>query len=313
MSKLSAKLTVIVLTFEESLHISRCLESVADVATSILVVDCFSTDGTVQIAESKGATVLQHVFVNYAAQFNWALAQVRATDGWILRLDADEYLSPVLVAEILDQLPSIAPEIDGVYCGRRMTFQRKMIRHGGIFPIRVLRLFRHGRGRCENRWMDEHIKVSGPTVHFRGDIIDDNLHTLTWWTNKHNMYASREAADLLNLKYRIIPFDSVAGLSASQAGIKRWIKESVYARLPGGYRALSYFLYRYIVRFGFLDGAKGTAFHVLQGFWYRYLVDAKIAEVESYLASKHCSPIDAIRLVLGIDMKATDDTSIAKQ
>ncbi len=123
-----------------------------------------------------------------------------------------------------------------------MTFQGKLIRFGGVFPIRVLRLFRNGRGSCENRWMDEHIKVAGLTENFSGEIIDDNLNSLTWWTAKHNGYASREAVDLLNLKYRFMPHDSVAGLrKASQAGVKRWIKESIYTRLPGGFRAFTYF------------------------------------------------------------------------
>ncbi len=153
--------------------------------------------------------------------------------------------------------------------------------------------------------MDEHIKVTGATEEFRGEIIDDNLQSLTWWTAKHNGYASREAVDLLNLKYRFMPHDSVASLkNASQAGIKRWIKESIYLRLPGGLRAFSYFFYRYIVRLGFLDGSSGTAFHLLQGFWYRYLVDAKIAEVERYIATHRCDPMEAIEQVLEIKLRS---------
>jgi hypothetical protein len=123
-----------------------------------------------------------------------------------------------------------------------MTFQGRLMRHGGIFPVRVLRLFRLGRGQCENRWMDEHIKVAGPTVDFKGELIDDNLNSLTWWTDKHNKYASREAVDLLNLQYHFMPHDSVASLrGGKQAGVKRWVKEVVYARLPGGFRAFAYF------------------------------------------------------------------------
>ena len=101
-----------------------------------------------------------------------------------------------------------------------MTFQGRLIRHGGVFPVRVLRLFRHGCGQCENRWMDEHIKVAGPTVDFKGELIDDNLNSLTWWTDKHNKYASREAVDLLNLQYHFMPRDTVASLrGGAQAGV----------------------------------------------------------------------------------------------
>lgn len=295
-------LTVIILTLNEARHLPRCLESVKKACGSIFVVDSFSTDDTVRIGQSYGAKVLQRPFVNYALQFNWALSQLDENVEWVLRLDADETLSSTLVAEILARLPAMGSHVDGVVCGRRMIFQGKLIRFGGVSPIRVLRIFRNGRGWCENRWMDEHVKVDGAIEDFRGDIIDDNLNSLTWWTAKHNHYASREAVDLLNLKYRFMPHDSVAGLRHSQAGVKRWIKESVYARLPRGFRASAYFFYRYVVRLGFLDGPSGTAFHFLQGFWYRYLVDAKIAEVERYIKTHACEPLDAIEQVLEINL-----------
>jgi hypothetical protein len=80
-----------------------------------------------------------------------------------------------------------------------MTFLGRPIRWGGVFPVRILRLFWHGKGRCEDRWMDEHILVEGQTAGFAGEIIDDNRNSLTWWTEKHNAYPSREVVDLLNL------------------------------------------------------------------------------------------------------------------
>jgi len=170
-----------------------------------------------------------------------------------------------------------------------------------VFPVRVLRLFRYGRGECENRWMDEHIKVAGATMDFEGELIDDNLNSLTWWIDKHNKYASREAVDLLNLEHGFMPHDSVAQLrGGSQVGFKRWLKERVYARLPGGFRAFAYFFYRYVIRLGFLDGQAGTAFHFLQGFWYRYLVDAKVAEVRRYMRNRGCDVRVAIEQVLGV-------------
>lgn len=294
----------IILVFNEEQHLARCIKSLQGVASEVVVADCYSTDTTLAIARAHGARIIQRTWVNYATQFNWALTQLEPTTDWVLRIDADEILTPELVAEIRERLSNIGPEIDGVYWGRRMTFQGHLIRHGGVFPVRVLRLFRNGRGQCENRWMDEHIKVAGPTVDFAGEMIDDNLNSLTWWTDKHNKYASREAVDLLNLEYGFIPHDSVAGLrTGSQAAVKRWIKESVYARLPGGFRAFVYFFYRYFIRLGFLDGQAGTAFHFLQGFWYRYLVDAKMAEVRRYMREKGVSVERAVEVVLGIRIK----------
>lgn len=165
----------------------------------------------------------------------------RAPTG-VLRLDADEIVFPELAQQIARGLGGFGAEIAGVYVSRRMCFLGRPIRWGGVFPIRVLRLFRVGEGRCEERWMDEHILVEGTTAGFDGEILDDNLNSLGWWTDKHNAYASREVVDLLNLEYGFIPHETVADLTGGeQAGVKRWLKEKVYARLPGGLRALRIF------------------------------------------------------------------------
>lgn len=298
------KLVAIVLTLNEERHLPRCLDSLAGVADEVLVMDSHSTDATQAIAMERGARFVPHDFVNQAQQFNWALTQLPADADWVLRLDADEYLTPGLVDEIRERLPALGPAVAGVTCGRRMTFQGRLIRHGGLFPVAVLRLFRAGHGRCENRWMDEHIVVDGETVAFRGELIDDNLNSLSWWTAKHNGYASREAVEMLNLRHGFLPRDTATDAPGGQAGAKRWLKEQVYARLPGGLRALLYFLYRYVLRLGFLDGRAGAAFHLLQGFWYRYLVDAKVAEVERHMREHGCDAVTAIEAVL--DIRVTD-------
>lgn len=295
-------LTVVILTRDEERHIARCIDSVAAIAQRIVVVDSGSTDRTVDIAQGHGATVKSHVWRNYATQFNWALDQLPEDTDWVMRLDADEVVSPELAAQITAALPGLGPEVEGVTMGRRMAFMGRPIRHGGVFPVKVLRIFRHGRGRCEDRWMDEHIKVSGKVVDLPGEMLDDNLNSLTWWTEKHNSYASREVVDLLNLEYGFMPHDTVAGFGKGQAGVKRWLKEQVYARLPGGLRASAYFIYRYLLRGGFLDGREGLAFHVLQGFWYRFLVDAKLAEVRKVLRETDISPEAALMRTTGIDV-----------
>jgi glycosyltransferase involved in cell wall biosynthesis len=295
------KIAAVILCFNEEHALPRCIGSLRGVADEILVVDSLSTDRTVEVARELGARVVSRPWMNYATQFNWGLTQLPSDTDWVIRIDADEYLTPALAREIRDVVPTLGPEVDGAYCGRSMTFQGVPVRFGGVFPIRVLRLFRHGRGQCENRWMDEHVKVSGATVDLRHELIDDNRRSLTWWTDKHNTYASREAVDLLNLKFGFMPHDTVATVrGGGQPGLKRWIKEVVYARLPGGARATAYFMYRYVLRLGFLDGRDAGAFHVLQGFWYRYLVDMKVAEVERYMRDTGADVRSAIREVLGL-------------
>jgi glycosyltransferase involved in cell wall biosynthesis len=302
-------LTVVILTKNEECHIERALSSVASIADRCLVVDSGSTDRTMELARVSGAEVLENPWVNYATQFNWALDQLPPETDWVLRLDADEIVTDPLAIDIIHELPTLGEEVSGAYISRRMTFLGRPIRWGGVFPIRVLRLFRHGKGRCENRWMDEHILVDGATTDLSGEIIDDNLNSLTWWTEKHNAYASREVVDLLNLEHGFMAHETVADLSGGQqAGIKRWLKERVYARLPGGVRAFAYFVYRYVIRLGFLDGKEGTAFHVLQGFWYRYLVDMKLHEVRTYMQVHDADVVDAIRDVLGITIHVDETT-----
>lgn len=296
-------ITVVMLTKNEAHHIERALASTRLFADRVFIADSGSTDATVERAEALGATVKFNPWVNYATQYNWALNQLPDDTEWVLRLDADEYITEALGQEIKAKIGALDPEISGVFVQRRMTFLRRPIKWGGIFPVQMLRLFRYGKGRCENRWMDEHILVDGPTVVFDGELIDDNMNSLTWWTEKHNAYACREAVDLLNLKYGFLAQETVADLKGGQqAGVKRWIKENIYARLPIGIRAFAYFFYRYIIRFGFLDGKEGTAFHFLQGFWYRYLVDIKIFEVERSMKRDNLSPEAAIRQVLGINI-----------
>lgn len=296
-------LTVVILTRNEAHHIVRALGSISAIADRIFVIDSGSSDETVSLAKAAGATVVVHPFVHQAQQFNWALGQLPADTEWVMRLDADEVVTKELAKEIEVCLPMIGPDVSGIYVSRRMTFLRRPIRWGGVFPIRVVRLFRFGTSRYENRWMDEHLIVKGPTANFKGEILDDNLGSLGAWIAKHNSYASREVVDILNATYGFMHQDSVARLrGGGQAGKKRWLKEHIYNRLPSGFRALFYFSYRYVVRLGFLDGYQGTAFHVLQGFWYRFLVDAKLFEIDQYMNEKNVDVYEAIEVILDIKL-----------
>ncbi|MEF2554106.1 glycosyltransferase family 2 protein [Aurantimonas sp. A2-1-M11] len=296
------RLTVVILTMNETKHIGRALRSVAPFADRCIVVDSGSTDDTVAQAQALGAEVFTHPFVNQARQFNWALDRLPADTGWVFRLDADEVVSEALGTEIAKRLPDLPDDVAGLTVPRRISFLGRPIRHGGLFPVHILRLFRLGRGRSEDRWMDEHIAVAGQVVALQSELLDDNLNPLGWWIDKHNRYASREAVELLNLDYGFTPHEKPADLrGGQQASVKRWLKERAYARLPGGLRALAYFLYRYVLRLGFLDGREGAAFHFLQGLWYRYLVDAKLYEVRLHMRRTGVDAVTAIREVLGID------------
>jgi glycosyltransferase involved in cell wall biosynthesis len=281
-------LTVVILTFNEQRHIARCINSLAPLGANIVVIDSFSTDHTAEIAEAGGAHVIKHSFVNYAQQFQWALDSAEICTPWVMRLDADEVIEPKLIAEILNKLPTLPENIVGVNIKRRHIFMGRWIRHGGRFPLVLLRIWRLGKGRIENRWMDEHMIVwGGQTVTFENYFSDVNLNDLSFFTAKHNSYATREAIDVLNEKYQFFVADRELSSKSSsvQAAVKRYLKESVYNRMPFWLGPLVYFLYRYIAQLGFLDGREGAIYHFLQGFWYRFLVGAKIVEFEKLLSA----------------------------
>lgn len=296
-------LTVIILTRNESLHIARAIRSVQQIAHRIVVVDSGSTDDTVTIAHAHGAEVLVHPFLTQAKQFNWALDQLPEDTDWIFRLDADEIVSPELARSLERTLPGLPATVAGASVARRMAFLRRPIRWGGVFPVRITRVLRYGRGRSEDRWMDEHILLDGEEAQLDGELLDDNLNPLGWWIDKHNAYASREVVEILDVEFDFLNRDR-HDTPEGQAGVKRWIKEKIYAQMPGGLRAFVYFFYRYVLRLGFLDGTAGTGFHVLQGFWYRYLVDMKLYEVKAAMKGENLDAVSAIHKVLGIDLLA---------
>ena len=201
-------LTVVLLTYNEERHIARAIESVRGIARAVVVIDSFSTDATVAIAERAGATVLANRFVNQARQFQWGMDHARIDTAWVMRLDADEIIEPDLAAEIAHKLPRLGPEVVGVNLKRKHIFMDRWIRHGGRYPLVMLRLWRNGHGRIEDRWMDEHMIVwGGRTVTFDGGFADHSLHDLSFFTDKHNRYATREAIDRLGRRYGLFAED----------------------------------------------------------------------------------------------------------
>ena len=281
-------ISVVTLTLNEERHIERAVRSVASLATKTFIVDSFSTDRTIELAREAGAHVVQHKFVNYAQQFQWALDNLPIETKWVMRLDADEVLTPELVEEIARQTANAPPDVTGINLNRRHIFLDRWIKHGGRYPLTLLRIWRKGAAKIEQRWMDEHmVLLHGRAITFEHDFSDHNLKDLTFFTDKHNKYATREAIDVLRQRYRLGgASDMPAMLSASrQAAAKRWIKERVYNHLPFWFGPFGYFFYRYFFQVGFLDGREGVIYHFLQAFWYRFLVAAKVAEYDRSLKS----------------------------
>ena len=273
-------ISVIILTFNEEKHIARCIKSLSTFTDKVFIVDSGSTDKTVEIAESLGAKVAVNQWVNYATQFNFGIENNPFKTKWLMRMDSDEYVLPELSDEINQTLFSTPEEISGMYIKRRVIFFEKWIKHGAFYPMWLMRIWRNGHGICEESWMDEHIKLfQGSVIHLEKDLVDHNLNNITWWTQKHNLYSIREVIDILNIKYNFRNFVAVEPkLFGTQEERKRYLKVK-YASVPLFTRPIFYFIYRYFIRLGFIDGKQGLMWHFLQGFWYRFLIDVKIFEI----------------------------------
>ena len=259
--------SVVILTFNSEATIGATLASLAGLTTDVHVVDSGSTDNTHDIVAASGAQLVHHPFVNYGSQRNWAIANLPLRHEWQLHLDADERLTPELKAEIATLVgANVDPAISGFYVPRLVHFHERPLRHGGMYPIYHMRLFRTGKGRCEDRKYDQHFFVDGGTRNLAHPMIDDIRLTLTEWTARHNRWADAEVDEILN----------PGGDGVIQAGSGDPVAEKRRAR---GF-------YRYVVKLGFLDGKEGLIFYVLQTLWFRFLIDAKLYERRKAMSRK---------------------------
>ncbi len=274
-------ITAIVLTYNEEKHIERCLNSIIEICNDIIIVDSFSSDKTKEICEKYSVNFFQNKWTNYSNQFNWAMNKIKTNNNWILRIDADEYLTSELVYNLKKQIKNVHSDVNGVLVDRLMYFMGKPLKRGGMYPIKHLRIWRKGHGKCEVKWMDERIMLTdGKTTYIKGDLVDHNLNSVNWWIAKHNGYAVRESIDYFNKKYN---FSKAVEIKSKFNGTKeeqrRRIK-SIYNRLPLLIRPFPFFIYRYFFCFGFLDGKRGLIWAFLQCLWYRFLVDTIIYEIK---------------------------------
>lgn len=266
-------LTVVILTFNESVNIRQAIDNTISWAKAVFVLDSGSQDDTVEIAKAMGAQVFHRVFDNYAAQRNYAIKELPISTEWMLFLDADEYLTEALKTEISDLLTG-TPAHQGYYLKRRFYFMGKWIRFGGYYPTWLLRLFRKDAAYCE-REINEHIRVKGTTGKLLNDFADNNHKDFTDWLSKHNKYATFEAEQLA------LPSQNLGRLTGSQAERKQWIRERIWSTLlPPLIRPFFYFIYRYLIRLGFLDGKIGFIFHFMHALAYQFIIDIKYLEIK---------------------------------
>ena len=249
-----ADVSVMIFTLNEEVNLPVCLASL-DWCDDVIVIDSFSADGTVKIAEERGARVYQRAFDGFGTQRNWALDHVEPRHEWIMILDADERVPPGLAGEIGEKARTAPTSVAAYRVRRRFHLWGRWLRYSGLYPTWVVRFIRRGRVRYVNRGHAETQEVDGEIGDLDNDLIDENFKGMDEWFERQNRYSTKDA------EFEIAAAGSPGGWRAllskdaleRRAGLKR-----LGARVP--FRPTLYFLYSYLFRLGFLDGRDGFVF-----------------------------------------------------
>ena len=226
-------LSVVIITFNEEATIARCLRAVEGVGEEIVVIDSFSTDGTVAICRQHGVRVIQHAFAGYVAQKNFATDQ--ASFDYVLQLDADEVLTDELRQSIYAARQNWQ---HAAYSLARLTnYCGSWVRHGGWYPDRKLRLYDRRLGRWQGLLLHERYEVSAgqTTGQLAGDALHYSYDSIAQHVRQLNKFTSITAQE--------IALSGVPKITLFHLIIKPFWK----------------FAHGYLFRLGFLDGFAGLS------------------------------------------------------
>ena len=252
----SVPVTVVVLTLNEEPNIRRCLTSVAW-ADQVVVVDSGSADGTVPIARSLDAEVVEQPWLGFSAQREYALRLPLIRHDWVYFVDADEWVSPQLAVEIAAGLAD--PDCAGFEHRLRLVFMGTWMRHCGWYPGSwVIRLVDRRYTKYDGSLVGERACVDGSVRRLSHDIVDEDRKGLAAWLHKHVRYAALEC----ERRGKVGSFPArLRGLGdgrRSRPLARSILKDLVFPCVPA--KPVALFLYMYIARLGFLDGMAGLRF-----------------------------------------------------
>ena len=271
--KPDASLLIVILTYNSAGVVERTVRAAQQVGSQVLVVDSHSADNTRDLATALGCTVVTRAFKHYADQRNWAIQEHGSAYTWQLHLDADEVLSEQAIASLRSALAN-PRDCDGFLLKRLTYFMDKPLHWAGENSWHM-RLFRSGTGACEDRLYDQHFTCSGKVTRLQGVMHDLNVSALAEWTARHNRWSDLEASEVAR------PVDNPGKLQGELSSDPRKrirLYKGAYYKLPRIWRSLAYFLVRYVLLLGFLDGRTGFYYCFFQSLWFRLLVDAKLDE-----------------------------------
>lgn len=266
--------SILILTLNEEINLPACLASVAW-ADDVVVLDSFSTDRTVEIAREYGARVVQREFDNYAAHREWARLNIEFRHPWVFGLDADERCTPELAAELQEVTHTASDDVALYLVRGRYYFMGKWIKYSSLYPIWFERLYRPLRIHLRDRIVNEHMEADGEVRHLQEFFIHYPFNKgISFWLERHNRYSSMEAMEYLKEQRRRKV--NWKGLLHSNSTTRRLTLKNIACRFP--FRPMLKFLYMYFICRGFLDGAPGFTYCMMQSI-YEYMIDLKVQEL----------------------------------
>jgi glycosyltransferase involved in cell wall biosynthesis len=265
--------TTIVCTLDEELHVERVVASARELGP-VFVVDAGSADRTQELARAAGAAVVEHEWVGYSQQKNWALENLPVATEWVLFLDADEFLTSQLRGEM--ERAVTRDDVDGFWLPEMNIFMGRPLAHAWWYPAYQLRLFRFGKGRFEQRKVHESVIVDGELAFLEETLYHESLKGLDPYVERHLRYAQLEAEEMLRVRREGTSGQRAGRLLGTWPERRRFLKLRVWYRMPA--RPLVRFLWMYVVKRGFLDGKPGLVYCKLLAM-YELLIDAKLAEL----------------------------------
>ncbi len=289
-------LTVLVTTRDEEMNVERTLASVHGFADQIFVLDSESRDRTKEIARRYADDVIDLAYEHGRIIpwiFQWGLDHLPIRNEWVLILEADQAVPQALRQEIANLLarPEIAES--GFYIRRRQIFRGHRIEHGGYGGKYLLKLFRRSVSALDPVEQDTRVYVRGATAKLSEPLEEWNKKedAILFYLEKHLRYAEAFAHEEFERRTKKLPWKATPRLFGTPDERILWMKSQWY-RMPLFVRPALYFGYRYFFLFGFLDGAVGTLFHFLQAFWFRLVVDVRLAELLREAKEKNQQKVD---------------------
>lgn len=248
------KLSVTIITANEASNIEACIRSVES-ASQTIVVDQFSSDGTAEIAKSLGAEVYQEEWKGYGAQKNSALDKAR--EDWVLSLDADERITPLLWREIEDIVEG-ERERSGFFIKRKNFFCGKWIRHSGWYPDYTLRLFRKNAGRFQERAVHEKVLINGKVGRLNHPLEHHTYGSVAAYLARMERY-SRLAAREMDFSKRKVPGWPTLLFRPLFTFFKMYgLKGGLLDGMEGLFLAVSYSYYTFLKYYRFREECFGS-------------------------------------------------------